>query len=162
MAHTKGSRISDDRELALYDKIACEPAEATGQRAEFYPLRKAVNYDPVLGENYEKMQMGPYELMVALTDYAENSTTDSDEGTTTEREITFWMCRKHAEDVGAPEPEKGDVIAIFMKRLPEPWWFDIVHVERKGYLPGSATFVQWEMRGMRRTEYVPERKEGIR
>lgn len=161
MPHRPGSVISDDREIGIFDHIASEPARITGLRIALYTQRTAGHFDPVLGEHHYQKYVGPYEFMGSAIDYNEDVLPDGDEGTSKEYSATVWLARKELEDAKAPEPTEGDVIGLYPERLPHPLWFDIVKSERRGYLPGSESFASIELTVRRRTEFVPERKEGI-
>lgn len=158
----------DNSEQALWDSIAGEPAALAGVTLRLWSLRRAMNRHPLYGEpanpenDGEWSFSGPWEMRGTI-EFEEAENIDSEataEGYQKTAEGVMFISRKAVEDVGAPRPKTGDVVAV--------WWeppfyskyifWDVVGSDEGGHIMSTNAFVQYKLKLRHRTKFEPGRK----
>ena len=156
--------------LGIANEIAAI-AGVPGDQVQYYQLHQYANYDPLYQEAAPKEEFrGPYQLAITIEfDEAEgnyNQETTEEHGVERTYDAILGIAKLEWERkvVGAvapltpgfPEPREGDVVGVF--ESPGTRWFDVLKVDRSGYVNMTNTYVSWKIQLKARQSFVPPRR----
>jgi len=138
--------FNDEAELEMFDMVATDIGNIVQVHGKLWKLRAGASVDPVHTDLTQERYRGPFEvIMSADQGFEKTLSVDADTGLEATRESEVWITRSECERVGYGEPRTGDVLAIILERLPEPYYFYIQKAEQEGRLPQGRAFVMYRL-----------------
>jgi len=161
-------------ERPLWDSIAQEPARLSGVDVEMYSLRRGMNGHPLYGEasvdGKDESFNGQWQFKAAIEfdqgdEIQENAAT---EGRKQEGQAVMWISRKELEDIDAPDPKVGDVMAVWNEGAFDGTnsqgnerarfrYFRVLRANPHGNVMSVNTFVQWRVELKFASDFNPDR-----
>ena len=161
------NKIALDNDLAFFDATAREEAVLFGPDANLWSLdtshRDALFDEPAQAFGFA----GPWYLAGIIVQFTGETDTDMAEGgTKTLRTAEIKIPRVLLEDVGAPTPKRGDVIAVWVTTAsvrPEhaargPLYFDVKSAYPDGSMLNSLVPIRLKLECVSRSDFEPERR----
>lgn len=159
-------RLRDGRENPLFQHYGSEIVELYGNDDVILfrfdeSLSKPVA-DPLWDEYSPSPKYLGFKIKAFVTQFTRESPTASPHGKDTEFDAIFSISRTHLDQAGVPQDvdgrmiREGDVLAVNEKG--DTFYFDIVSLDRKGYVNQSDQWVSVEANCKRREKFVAERK----
>lgn len=160
-------------DAAFMEHIADELTQLAGVPREdvsYYQIQKRINHDPLYGEvSSSESYSGPFNVAITIEfDEGEGnySQTSDDEGVEREYDanasVSVVEWRQQARDALPPlgpalaEPSEGDVLSVFDGE--DRRWFDVLRVERTGYVNQTPRYTQWKLICKSRSAFTPDRR----
>lgn len=160
-----------DQERFIFDIWAQESTNEWGTDAQLFSLDTfGSNHDPLYMEPTLRKWSKPYKIRAWVSKPTQNPIV-SEDGFRIHFDATAWVSRKELEDAGAPAPREGDVLQFW--HLPQfnvdaaartpgipnsGYYFDVLNATPSAHLFDTPTFVGYELKIKRRSEFGPERK----
>jgi hypothetical protein len=156
--------------LGVADEIAAI-AGVPDSKVQYWQLLQYENHDPLYQEaDPKELFRGPYQIAVTIEfDEAEgNYDQESTEEQGVERtyDAVLGVAKLEWErkvvsataplSPGFAEPREGDVVGVF--DAPDTRWFDVLKVDRSGYVNMTGTFVSWKVQLKNRQSFAPPRR----
>jgi hypothetical protein len=150
--------FDDEMEIGIMDEMASDDKVMCGARVLFYKFRASANYDPVLNEPRRHKFAGPWEMRANVTDFSDlPPMMDPEEGTRQEYEVAVLVARSEFERVTAPEPNEGDVFAVFRKWQPKPFYVTVIDCNRDGLTPEGMSHTMYALACKKQEHFEIER-----
>ena len=161
-------------ERPLWDSVAQEPARLSGVDVELYSLRRGMNRHPLYGEasvdGKDESFNGQWQFKAAFEfdqgdEIQENA---ASEGRKQEGQGVMWIARKELEDIDAPDPKAGDVVAVWNmgefdgtnaqgNERSRFRYFRVLRANPHGNVMSVNTFVQWRLELKFASDFNPDR-----
>jgi len=162
-------RLRSGKDAAYFCRVAAEVTELYGAEGILYRYfgkedENLTGKDPIWDEPTTTAYFEPYPLPIQWFDY--RSLVDTVEhGQASEIDAVAFLTLAHLIAAGVPiDPDKqyvavGDTLAIHAAGCgEEKLEYDIIQLNREGWVDSSDNFVGYSVELKRRDRYVPERK----
>lgn len=120
------------------------------------------NIDPLWKEYAPNAKYVGYKVKGFLTEFTRETSTASPHGKDTEFDAKVTISREHLDKSGVPKDIDGQMVRegdiLLINELGDAYYFDLLNVERKGYVNQSDQWLFLDLTCKRREKYVPERK----